>query len=68
MGTDIPLAEERLQVALECCKLWNAVFLIDEADVFLGARTATSTVQQNELVSSEHKRSLHSTNWALLMK
>ncbi|OMP87521.1 ATPase family gene 2 protein [Diplodia seriata] len=50
-GTAIKEAETQLNIALECCKLWNAVLLIDEADVFLGARSATSKVQQNELVS-----------------
>ncbi|PKS12565.1 hypothetical protein jhhlp_000773 [Lomentospora prolificans] len=36
--------------ALECCQLWDAVLLIDEADVYLQARDNQS-LSRNELVS-----------------
>lgn len=51
LGTDPSEVESTLLNALECCKLWNAVLLIDEADVFLEARSA-DRMEQNELISS----------------
>ncbi|KAI1345697.1 P-loop containing nucleoside triphosphate hydrolase protein [Xylaria sp. FL0043] len=36
--------------ALECCQLWDAVLLLDEADVYLEARGSNS-LTRNELVS-----------------
>lgn len=52
MGKDISEKEDLLKEALESCQMWNAVCLIDEADVFLQARSA-SNLAQNEMVSSE---------------
>lgn len=52
LGTDSDQVEATLKDALECCKLWNAVLLIDEADVFMEKRSA-DRLEQNELVSSE---------------
>lgn len=40
-----------LTKALECCQLWDAVLLLDEADVFLEARNSND-LTRNELVSS----------------
>lgn len=57
LGTDPEEVEESLEDALELCRLWNAVMLIDEADVFLGVRTDEGLVR-NELVSSESINSL----------
>ncbi|KAH8680953.1 hypothetical protein BX600DRAFT_445410 [Xylariales sp. PMI_506] len=42
--------EKNLERALELCRMWNAMLLLDEADVFLGART-TESIARNELVS-----------------
>ncbi|KAF4534968.1 AAA family protein [Lasiodiplodia theobromae] len=50
LGTDSDQVEATLKDALECCKLWNAVLLIDEADVFMEKRSA-DRLEQNELVS-----------------
>ncbi|KAF9776896.1 hypothetical protein IL306_004854 [Fusarium sp. DS 682] len=44
---DVELALDR---ALTLCGLWNAMLLLDEADVFLGART-DSDLARNELVA-----------------
>lgn len=52
LGTDSDQVEATLKDALECCKLWNAVLLIDEADVFMEKRSS-DRLEQNELVSSE---------------
>lgn len=46
--------EKALERALELCRMWNAMLLLDEADVFLGARTNES-LARNELVSSKYK-------------
>ncbi|KAG9234677.1 P-loop containing nucleoside triphosphate hydrolase protein [Amylocarpus encephaloides] len=42
--------EKSLERALELCRMWNAMLLLDEADVFLGVRTNES-LARNELVS-----------------
>lgn len=42
--------EEELTATLERCARWNAVLLIDEADVFLEARSAES-LDRNKLGS-----------------
>ena len=41
LGTVPREVEASLDRALGLCKLWNAMLLLDEADVFLGARTNT---------------------------
>lgn len=46
-------ADQRLVEALDCCELWKAVLLLDEADVFLQARSATN-LEQNQLVSGRN--------------
>lgn len=50
IGHDADKADQTLKVVLECCKLWNAVLLLDEADVFLEAR-GTDSLSRNEMVS-----------------
>ncbi|KAI1129809.1 P-loop containing nucleoside triphosphate hydrolase protein [Nemania abortiva] len=50
LGTYVASVESSLKEALELCALWKAVMLIDEADVFLEARTPDS-LKRNELVS-----------------
>ena len=44
-----------LQNALDLCAMWNAVLLIDEADVFLEQRS-NDQLQRNELVSGRQSR------------
>ena len=51
LGTDPQKVEESLEAALELCRLWNAIMLLDEADVFLSVRTDDS-LARNELVST----------------
>ncbi|KAJ1331785.1 NTP/NDP exchange transporter [Microdochium nivale] len=50
LGTHPAEVEAGLTRALELCRMWNAMCLFDEADVFLGERTAES-IARNELVS-----------------
>lgn len=51
LGTKPSDVEAALDHALELCRLWNAMLLLDEADIFLGARTDDG-LARNELVSS----------------
>jgi len=39
LGIQPTEVEKSLERALELCRMWNAMLLLDEADVFLGART-----------------------------
>jgi hypothetical protein len=50
LGTSPESLEERLRTVLEVAVLWNAVLLIDEADIFLERRTS-SDIERNALVS-----------------
>ncbi|RGP78409.1 hypothetical protein FLONG3_3545 [Fusarium longipes] len=50
LGTVPKEVELALDRALTLCGLWNAVLLVDEADVFLSARTE-SDLARNELVA-----------------
>ncbi|KAH7035535.1 uncharacterized protein B0I36DRAFT_382223 [Microdochium trichocladiopsis] len=50
LGTKPAEVEAALTRALELCRMWNAMLLLDEADVFLGERTNES-LARNELVS-----------------
>ncbi|RAK77451.1 ATP-binding protein [Aspergillus fijiensis CBS 313.89] len=50
LGTSAEKVESTLEEVLEIVPRWGAVLLIDEADVFLEART-TSDLARNELVS-----------------
>lgn len=50
LGISASSVERCLDVALKLCSHWQAVLLIDEADVFMEARTANN-LQRNELVS-----------------
>ncbi|KXJ95673.1 hypothetical protein Micbo1qcDRAFT_187561 [Microdochium bolleyi] len=50
LGTKPSEVEAALTRALELCRMWNAMLLLDEADVFLGERTSES-LARNELVS-----------------
>lgn len=50
LGSGISDMESRLQRAMKRCSHWNAVLLLDEADVFLEQRSINS-LERNELVS-----------------
>ncbi|KAF2966102.1 hypothetical protein GQX73_g7478 [Xylaria multiplex] len=50
LGTAPDGVEKALEASLGLCHLWNAILLLDEADVFLGARSSDS-IARNELVS-----------------
>jgi len=50
LGTAAQDVENGLDQALDLCRLWGAILLLDEADVFLGARTNDGLLR-NELVS-----------------
>ncbi|OTA94097.1 hypothetical protein M434DRAFT_384647 [Hypoxylon sp. CO27-5] len=50
LGTSPEKVENRLYQALTLCQEWDAVLLLDEADVFLETRS-TSNLQRNELAS-----------------
>ncbi|KAI0147924.1 P-loop containing nucleoside triphosphate hydrolase protein [Hypoxylon sp. NC0597] len=50
LGTQPSEVEENLGRALELCSMWDAILLLDEADVFLAARTNNSP-KRNEFVS-----------------
>ncbi|RMZ71996.1 TOB3 (member of AAA-ATPase family) [Pyrenophora seminiperda CCB06] len=50
LGTSPADVDAALTTALECCQIWNAALLLDEADVFLECRSGLS-LDRNELVS-----------------
>lgn len=50
LGSSANLVEDRLKDILRMIPKWGAVLLLDEADVFMEARTAAD-LQRNELVS-----------------
>lgn len=51
LGTQSHEVESNLSNVLEMCKKWNAILLLDEADVFLEQRSARG-LERNKLVSS----------------
>lgn len=52
LGTNPSAIEASLDRALELCRLWNAMLLLDEADIFLTARHDNPTnLVHNELVA-----------------
>ncbi|KUL87578.1 hypothetical protein ZTR_04635 [Talaromyces verruculosus] len=50
IGTSAQKVETALQDAFECCRLWDALLLIDEADVYLATRQSDH-LTRNELVA-----------------
>lgn len=58
LGINAERVEKVLDNALECCRLWDAVLLLDEADVFMETRNSES-LARNVLTSS---RLLEPTN------
>lgn len=52
LGTSAQEVEAALSYAFELCQMWNAMLLLDEADIFLSARTtARAGPTSNDLVS-----------------
>jgi hypothetical protein len=56
LGVNTNSVEANLSDALRLAMTWNAIVLIDEADVFLEARSAKD-LERNGLVASEYIRS-----------
>lgn len=52
LGTRSNDVEKRLSDILEMASMWNAILLIDEADIFMEQR-APSELERNELVASK---------------
>lgn len=52
LGSEPTEIGTNLDSALTLCKLWNAMLLLDEADVFMAARSSND-IKRNELVSSK---------------
>jgi hypothetical protein len=52
LGISPTMVEENLQAALDLATAWNAIVLIDEADVFLEQRSSND-LERNSLVSSK---------------
>lgn len=50
LGISVSSVESKLKTALDRCARWNAILLVDEAEVFLETRSANS-LERNELVS-----------------
>lgn len=55
LGTQPEHVDDVLDDTLLLCKKWQAMLLMDEADVFLGKRFGggQGSLERNELVSSE---------------
>jgi SpoVK/Ycf46/Vps4 family AAA+-type ATPase len=52
LGLDTRQVEKKLSDVLEMATMWNAILLIDEADIFLEQREPQQ-LMRNELVSSK---------------
>jgi len=52
LGTDIEKTDVQLRTIFTRAKAWNAIILLDEADVFLAQRTATD-LKRNAYVSGK---------------
>ncbi|KAK9420615.1 putative AAA+ ATPase domain-containing protein [Seiridium unicorne] len=58
LGSSPSEVEKSLDNAFKCCALWGALSLLDEADVFLAARSVEG-LERNELVSIFLRRLEH---------
>lgn len=58
LGTDPEYLEKKLSKIFDYAVSWNAILLLDEADIFLQDRDYDN-LQRNALVSSECKISPH---------
>ena len=52
LGLDTRQVEKKLSDVLEMATMWNAILLIDEADIFMEQREPQQ-LRRNELVSSQ---------------
>ena len=52
LGTNARQVDNALESAFTCCRLWGALLLIDEADVFLEERNSDD-LHRNELVAGK---------------
>lgn len=52
LGADSATVEKRLREVLDLATLWNAIVLLDEADIFLEQRD-TKNLERNCLVSGQ---------------
>lgn len=69
LGTSAQEVEAALGYALELCHMWNAMLLLDEADVFLNARTsAHDGLTRNELVSGMYSTHLDKSTYMNMEK
>lgn len=50
LGTSVDILEKRLVEILEIAHAWNAIILLDEADIFMEKRS-TNDIQRNAMVS-----------------
>ena len=50
LGTSVDILEKKLNEILELAYAWNAIILIDEADIFMEERS-TNDIQRNAMVS-----------------
>lgn len=50
LGTSVDILEKRLAEILEIAHAWNAIILLDEADIFMEKRS-TNDIQRNAMVS-----------------
>jgi hypothetical protein len=62
LGLDPDQVESNLSNILELVAKWNAILLLDEADVFLEQRSPHD-LERNKLVSSECPDSEHKWYW-----
>jgi hypothetical protein len=62
LGTDVVQTDQILRRIFNRAKNWNAILLLDEADVFLAKRERTD-LQRNAFVSSMHVTSLSDSNY-----
>lgn len=64
LGLDSSSVESSLSNVLEMSTKWNAILLLDEADVFLEQRSAHD-LERNKLVSSQSSFLLYSPSLSL---
>jgi hypothetical protein len=62
LGTDVVQTDQILRRIFNRAKTWNAILLLDEADVFLAKRDRTD-LQRNAFVSSMHATSLSDSTY-----
>lgn len=51
LGTTPAELETKLGEILELCGKWDALILLDEADIFLEKRTTSGSLERNAMVS-----------------